>query len=154
MKRVYVGPSADLLHPGHTNIIREAAKLGEVTSGMLTDRAIAGYKRVPYLTYEQRKAVLESVKGVSQVVPQETLDYTANLLKLKPDYVVHGDDWRTGIRAKTLERLGVSAVVIEDKVGLKKIPFSVRMCPSTRRMSRISVSRSAWARRARSPMNS
>ena len=71
MKRVYVGMSADLLHPGHTNIICEAAKLGEVTIGLLTDRAIASYKRVPYLTYEQRKAVLESVKGVSQVVPQE-----------------------------------------------------------------------------------
>ena len=105
MKSVYVGMSADLLHPGHTNIIREAARLGEVTIGLLTDRAIASYKRVPYLTYEQRKAVLESVKGVNQVVPQETLDYTPNLLKLKPDYVVHGDDWRTGIQAKTRQQV-------------------------------------------------
>ena len=64
MKRVYVGMSADLLHPGHINILKEAAKLGEVTVGVLTDKAIASYKRLPFLTFEQRKSVIENIKGV------------------------------------------------------------------------------------------
>jgi phosphoenolpyruvate phosphomutase len=93
MKTVYVGMSADLIHPGHLNIIREATQLGEVTIGLLTDKAIASYKRLPFMTYEQRKIVVENIKGVKQVVPQTTLSYVDNLVKLKPDYVVHGDDW-------------------------------------------------------------
>lgn len=100
-KTVYVGMSADLIHPGHLNIIKEAAKLGEVTVGVLTDSAIASYKRLPYMNYEQRAAVVAQLKGVAQVVPQETLDYIPNLKKLKPDFVVHGTDWRNGVQAKT-----------------------------------------------------
>jgi len=105
MKKVYVGMSADLIHPGHLNIINEAKKLGEVTVGLLTDKAIAGYKRLPYLTFEQRKIIVENIKSVDIVVPQETLDYGPNLKKLKPDYVVHGDDWKTGIQKLTRERV-------------------------------------------------
>ena len=100
-KTVYVGMSADLIHPGHLNIINEAAKLGEVTVGVLTDAAIASYKRLPYMSYEQRAAVVSALKGVARVVPQEQLDYIPNLKKLKPDYVVHGTDWRNGVQAKT-----------------------------------------------------
>ena len=100
-KTVYVGMSADLIHPGHLNIIKEAAKLGEVTVGVLTDAAIASYKRLPYMSYEQRAAVVEQLKGVARVVPQEQLDYIPNLKKLKPDFVVHGTDWRNGVQAKT-----------------------------------------------------
>ena len=105
MKTVYVGMSADLLHSGHTNIIKEAAKLGVVTVGVLTDQAIASYKRLPYLTFQQRSAVVEQIKGVDCVIPQTTLDYTENLKKLKPDYVVHGDDWRSGIQAQTRQKV-------------------------------------------------
>jgi phosphoenolpyruvate mutase len=105
MKTVYVGMSADLLHPGHINIICEAAKLGEVTVGVLTDKAIASYKRLPYLAFEQRKAVVENIKGVNQVIAQNTLDYSDNLNQLKPDYVVHGDDWQTGVQAKTRQKV-------------------------------------------------
>ncbi len=105
MKRVYVGMSADLLHPGHTNILKEAAKLGEVTVGVLTDKAIASYKRLPYLSFQQRKSVVENIKGVTEVVAQDTLDYRDNLRKLKPDYVVHGDDWQTGIQSKTRQQV-------------------------------------------------
>ncbi len=105
MKKVYVGLSADLLHPGHLNVIDEARKLGEVTIGLLTDKAIASYKRLPFLSYEQRKIVVENIKGVKEVIPQETLDYTDNLRKVMPDYVVHGDDWKTGIQQKTREKV-------------------------------------------------
>ena len=93
--------SADIIHPGHLNIIKEASKLGDVTVGVLTDAAIASYKRLPYMNYEQRAAVVAQLKGVSEVIPQEQLDYIPNLLKLKPDYVVHGTDWREGVQAKT-----------------------------------------------------
>ena len=74
--------SADLLHPGHLNIIKQAAELGSVTVGLLTDSAIASYKRLPYMTYEQRASVIEAIKGVDLVVPQVTLDYIPNLKKL------------------------------------------------------------------------
>jgi phosphoenolpyruvate phosphomutase / 2-hydroxyethylphosphonate cytidylyltransferase len=77
--------SADLVHPGHINILKQAAELGEVTVGLLTDEAIASYKRLPHMTFEQRKAVVENLKGVARSSPQETLDYVPNLERLKPD---------------------------------------------------------------------
>ncbi|MBI2025342.1 phosphoenolpyruvate mutase [Candidatus Kaiserbacteria bacterium] len=104
-KTVYVAMSADLVHPGHLNIIKEGAKLGEVTVGLLTDEAIASYKRLPYMPYSQRKEVVENIKGVSRVIPQVTLDYRPNLKKLKPDYVVHGDDWRMGVQRETRKQV-------------------------------------------------
>lgn len=104
-KTVYVGMSADMIHPGHLNIIKEACKLGSVTVGVLTDAAIASYKRLPYLNYEQRAEIVANIKGVDRVVPQTTLDYVPNLRELKPDYVVHGDDWKEGVQQKTRQRI-------------------------------------------------
>lgn len=101
MKKVYVGMAADVLHPGHLNIIREAKKLGKVIVGLLTDQAICQYKRQPLLNYDQRKEIVESLKDVDEIVPQETPDYTANLRKIRPDIVVHGDDWKTGVLKET-----------------------------------------------------
>ncbi len=98
---VYVCMAADLIHTGHLNIIKEAAKLGKVTIGLLTDSAVASYKRLPHLNYEQRKAVVENLKDVHQVVLQDVLDYRPNLRKYKPAYVVHGDDWKEGVLQKT-----------------------------------------------------
>ena len=97
--------SADIIHPGHLNIIHEAAKLGEVTIGVLTDSAIAGYKRLPYLSLEQRKLIVANLVGVDRVVVQETLDYVPNLRKYKPDYVVHGDDWRVGVQSRVRQNV-------------------------------------------------
>ena len=105
MKKVYLAMSADIIHHGHINVIKEASKLGEVTVGVLTDDVIAGYKRFPLLTFAERKAIIENIKGVSRVIPQETLDYVPNLLKLRPDYVVHGDDWRTGEQKTVRQRV-------------------------------------------------
>ena len=104
-KIVYVGMSADMIHPGHLNIIKEACKLGSVTVGVLTDAAIASYKRLPYLSYEQRAEVVANIKGVDRVIPQTTLDYIPNLREIKPDYVVHGDDWKTGVQQQTRQRI-------------------------------------------------
>ena len=97
MKKVYVGMAVDVLHPGHLNIINEAKKLGVVIVGLLTDEAISQYKRMPILDYGQRELILKSIKGVDQIVPQTSYDYTMNLEKIKPDYVVHGDDWKVGV---------------------------------------------------------
>lgn len=105
MKTVYVGMSADLLHHGHLNILRIARELGEVTVGLLTDGAVASYKRLPLLSFEERKVIVENIKGVEKVIPQDTLDYVTNLRHLKPDYVVHGDDWQTGPQRETRERV-------------------------------------------------
>ena len=104
-KKVYVGMSADLVHPGHMNILKEAAKLGDVTVGLLTDKAIASYKRMPFMSFELRKDVIENIKGVSSVIAQETLDYRPNLKKIKPDIVVHGDDWKEGVQIKTRQQV-------------------------------------------------
>ena len=104
-KTVYVGMSADIIHPGHLNILHEAAKYGRVIVGVLTDEAIASYKRLPYLNYEQRSLVVSNLKGVSEVIPQTTLDYRPNLEKVRPDFVVHGDDWKTGVQAKTRQQI-------------------------------------------------
>ena len=122
-KKVYVGMSADLIHPGHLNIINKASELGEVTVGLLTDEAIASYKRLPYLEFEQRKQIIESIKGVSKVIAQETLDYGPNLLKMKPDFVVHGDDWKEGIQSAT--RSEVIKVIHQWGGELVEVPYTV-----------------------------
>jgi|GEM_PF-6430897 cytidyltransferase-related domain len=71
IKTVYVPMVADFLHPGHLNILRVAAELGEVTVGLFTDQAVASYKRVPFMNYEQRRQIVESIKGVARVVEQQ-----------------------------------------------------------------------------------
>ncbi len=96
---------ADMVHPGHLNILKEAAKLGKITVGLLTDDAVASYKRLPYLDYEQRRVIVENLKGVERVVKQAERDHRPNLRKIKPDYVVHGDDWREGPLKKTREQV-------------------------------------------------
>lgn len=102
---VYVGMSGDFIHNGHINIINIAKSYGSVIIGLLTDEAIASYKRVPILSYEQRKTVISSINGVSKVVPQNTLDYTENLKKYKPNYVVHGNDWKKGIQSEVRKKV-------------------------------------------------
>ena len=121
-KLVYIGMSADLIHPGHLNVINEGRKLGEVIVGLLTDEAIASYKRLPFLSFEQRRTIVENIKGVSRVVPQHTLDYVPNLRALKPDYVVHGDDWRTGVQQQTRAR--VIEVLKEWGGQLVEVPYT------------------------------
>ena len=103
-KLVYVPMAVDILHPGHINIIKVSQEYGRVMVGLFTDEAIASYKRIPYMTYEQRKIVIENVHGVDEVVPQLTRDYEDNLRKYKPDYMVHGTDWREGPLADVREK--------------------------------------------------
>lgn len=110
--QVYISISADLIHHGHIKILNEAAKYGEVIVGLLTDEAIATYKRLPFMTYDERKSVIESLKPVKKVVVQESLDPIPNILKYQPDFIIHGDDWKEGFqkpyREKLLNYLNVS----------------------------------------------
>ena len=104
-KLVYIGMSADLIHQGHLNIIHEGLKLGQVIIGLLTDEAIASYKRLPLIAFNERKLIVENLKGVAKVIPQKTLDYIPNLKEVKPDFVVHGDDWKTGVQKEVRQRV-------------------------------------------------
>lgn len=110
---VYVPMAADIVHPGHINILQTAARYGKVTVGLFTDEAIATYKKNPCMNYEQRKVVVENIKGVDQVIPQFSKDYEENLRKLKPDFMIHGKDWREGPLAKVREK----AIVIMAEWG-------------------------------------
>ncbi len=95
-KTVYIALTADSLHHGHMNLIEKARKYGDIIIGLLTDKAVAEHKRLPYLNYEQRKRILINFKGVSKIIPQKEWDYSHNLKKIRPDYLIHGDDWKTG----------------------------------------------------------
>lgn len=124
-KTVYLGMIGDIMHPGLINIINEGAKYGDVMIGLFTDKAIATHKRLPYLTYEQRKNVIENIKGVASIVPQDEWSYVPNLLKYKPDYIIHGDDWLQGpdkyIRDevfKVMEKLGGEVIEIPYTKGI------------------------------------
>lgn len=112
----------DIIHPGITNIVGEASKRGEVLIGLFTDSAIASHKRLPYLSYEQRKQVVESLKGVSRVVPQEQWSYVPNLRKYRPDFIIHGDDWVNGPESGLREE--VFAVMKELGGGVIEVPYT------------------------------
>ena len=104
-KKVYIGLAADIIHEGHINILKKASMFGDVTVGLLTDEAIASYKNIPYLDYKRRKIIIKNIKYVKSVIKQETLDYVNNLNLIKPDFVIHGDDWKKGPQKKTRERV-------------------------------------------------
>jgi len=104
-KVVYVPMAVDLIHIGHINIIKKAREYGKVVVGLLTDRAISNYKRLPHLDYEQRKIIIESIMGVSEVVKQDDNDFVSILRELKPDFFVHGDDWKTGVQKEKRARV-------------------------------------------------
>ena len=93
---VYTSMCCDFVHVGHIRIINQSLKYGKLIVGLMTDEAICSYKRVPMLSYDKRKEVVESIKGVWKVVPQNTLSYKENLLILKPAVVTNGTDWREG----------------------------------------------------------
>ena len=134
---VYVPMAVDIIHPGHINIIKKAQELGHVIVGLFTDEAIASYKRIPYMNYDQRKIVIENIKGVDYVVPQVVKDYSENLKKYKPEFMVHGTDWREGplaeVRQQAIDLMatwggqvvepeytaGISSTMIHQKLNKK-----------------------------------
>ncbi|MDA9768228.1 adenylyltransferase/cytidyltransferase family protein [Candidatus Pelagibacter sp.] len=102
-KIAYVPLAVDILHTGHLNIINTAKKYGKVVVGLLSDSAISEYKDLPTLDYEERYKIIKSLKNVEKIIKQNSWDYSEILENLKPDFFVHGDDWKKGIQKKTRE---------------------------------------------------
>jgi phosphoenolpyruvate phosphomutase / 2-hydroxyethylphosphonate cytidylyltransferase len=132
MKKVYIGMSADVFHHGHINIIKEARKYGEVVIGLLNDRAVADHKRLPYLNWKNRKEILENIKGVEEVFEQKEWDYAPTILKLKPDFMVHGSDWLEGplapyreLAIKALSTYGGKLIEIEYTKDVSSTKLSI-----------------------------
>ena len=123
-KIVYVGMAADIIHKGHINLLNEASKYGKVIVGLLTDEAIESYKRKPIINYENRYIVISNLKMVDEVIMQKTHDYTDNLKIIKPNYVVHGDDWISGQSVvrnnviKTLSEIGGELIEVPYTQGI------------------------------------
>ena len=97
-RTVYMCFSSDIIHGGHIAIIRKAQRLGKLIIGVLSDEAVSSYKRLPLVPAPERKRLFENIAGVWRVVDQRTLSYRENLETLRPDIVVHGDDWCTGFQ--------------------------------------------------------
>tara|TARA_Y100000589_G_scaffold210316_1_gene198403 strand:+ start:3838 stop:5157 length:1320 start_codon:yes stop_codon:yes gene_type:complete len=123
MSKVYVSLIADLLHAGHMKVLKKAASLGEVTVGLITLKAAGELNDIPYLDYGKRKEVIENVSFVSSVIPQDTASYKENLELLKPDYVVHGDNWKCNHLKKYRDE--VTETLAQWGGELVEIPYSL-----------------------------
>lgn len=110
MKKVYTCFCTDIIHEGHLNILREAKKYGDVTVGILSDAAMIKYNRFPTITIEERKKIVEDTGLASSVIIQNEIMYDRIIEELRPDYIIHGDNWRKGpenaIRQNVLDNLG------------------------------------------------
>ena len=143
-KTVYVPLAVDILHSAHINILKKAQKYGDVVVGLLTDKAIAEYKKLPFIDYDERFKILSGIKFVDRIVEQSSCDYSENIKRYKPDYLIHGDDWKVGIqknlRKKVIQTLkmnngklievpytkSISSSEIRDKI------FKLEMSPDNR----------------------
>lgn len=129
-KTVYLGLSVDVLHHGHINIIKEAIKYGNLTIGLMTDKAITEKKRIPILSWQQRYNILKSINGVKKIVPQNQWDYSLTLKKLKPDFFVHGDDWKYRNSYDFELRKKVLKTLKKIKCKLIEIPYTKNISSS------------------------
>ncbi len=116
---VYMTFSTDIIHSGHIAIINKAKRLGKLMIGLLTDEEIVSYKRYPLIPYSERKSMFENIAGVYKVVEQNKLSYKDNLLKYKPDIVVHGDDWCSGFQKPVREEV----IEVLNSYGGKLVEF-------------------------------
>ena len=121
-RTVYMCFSTEYIHSGHVAIINKARRLGRLIIGILSDEAIASFKRYPLIPFEERKALFENITGVEKVVEQKTLSYKENLENLRPDYVVHGNDWIEGFQKPI--RQEVIDVLAEYGGKLVEYPYS------------------------------
>ncbi len=119
---VYMCFSTDMIHGGHIAIIKKAQKLGRLIIGVLSDEAVASYKRFPLMPFSERKSLVENINGVYAVVEQKTLSYADNLRSIRPRFVVHGDDWRDGFQKPIRDE--VEAVLAEIGGELIEYPYS------------------------------
>lgn len=121
-RTVYMCFSTDIIHSGHIAIIKKASHLGKVIVGVLSDEAVASYRRTPVLPVEERKILFSNIVGIYKVVEQKTLSYKENLERFKPDFVVHGDDWQEGIQKPIRDE--VCRIVASYGGQLVEFPYS------------------------------
>ena len=117
-KKVYIGLSLDIIHHGHINLINKAKTYGYLIVGLLSDTAIATHKKLPLLNYSQRKKILNSLSGVDKIVEQKEWCYSSNILRYKPDIMLHGDDWKVDESGRLLRKKAINAL---KKIGSKLI---------------------------------
>ena len=128
-KIVYVPLAVDILHTGHLNIINKAKKYGKVIIGLLSDKAIAEYKALPSLGYNERLNIVKNIKNVSKVIIQESWDYSEVLKKLKPDFFIHGDDWKVGVQKD--KRQKVIEILKKNNGKLIEVPYTKNISSSS-----------------------
>ena len=127
-KIVYLPMAADIINSGHLNIINQAKKYGNIVVGLFTDSAIAEYKSLPLINYQQRLEIIQSVKGINKIVKQDTWDFTKNLKKLKPDFLIHGDDWKESIQKNMRKKVIKTLKIWNGK--LIEVPYSKKTSTS------------------------
>jgi phosphoenolpyruvate phosphomutase / 2-hydroxyethylphosphonate cytidylyltransferase len=127
-KTIYVPLAVDILHSAHINILKKAKKYGKVIVGLLTDSAISEYKKFPLIDYKERYNTLKGIKFVDQIVEQKNWDYSENIRKYKPNYFIHGDDWKTGIQKNQRKKVIQTLKKINGK--LIEVPFSKNISSS------------------------
>lgn len=122
MKKVYACFSTDVIHDGHLNIIERAKEYGQLTIGVLTDESMIKFDRFPTISFEERLNQIKSLNNVASVITQNTISYKDNLLKLKPDYVIHGDNWKYNEQASIRQEV---IDILKDWNGqLIEIPYT------------------------------
>ena len=146
-KTIYVPMGADIIHSGHINIIETAKKYGTVIVGLFSDEAISEYKRVPYVSYNDRYNILKNYKGISKILKHNKWDYTENLIHIKPDYFIHGDDWKKGIQKE--KRAKVLKLLKKWKGRLIEIPYTKKPIISNKHRSLNSIYFSSASRVSR-----
>jgi len=129
-RTVYMCCSTDYIHSGHIAIINKACRMGRLTIGVLSDEAVASYKRYPLMPFDERKSLFENIAGVEKVVEQKNLSYADNLRALKPDYVVHGDDWVDGFQKPIREEV----IKVLDEYGGKLVEYPYSSDPKYKQL--------------------
>ena len=127
-KIVYVPLAVDLLHSAHIAILKKAKTYGKVIVGLMTDKAISEYKKLPILDYNERFEILSGIKFIDKIVEQKNWDYSENIKKYKPDYFIHGDDWKTGIQKNQRKKVILS--LKKNKGKLIEVPFTKNISSS------------------------
>ena len=122
MKKIYTCFCTDFIHDGHLNIIREAQKYGEVIVGVLSDKAMIRFNKFPTVSFEERMELVKSIKGVSQVVVQEDVMYDTIVETIKPDYIIHGDNWKE----EPMNVIRENAIALMNKTGgeVIEVPYT------------------------------
>ena len=119
---VLVPMAADLLHHGHIRILKKSSHLGSVVVGLMTDKALKKYKGNPFLKFEYRKEILKEIKLISYIIPIHKLNFVDISRVIKPDYFVHGTDWRRGVQKNV--RKEIMTCIKEWQGKVIEFPYS------------------------------